>query len=78
MGYKIDQKEYNVVNVELNQKAYCLYKTCLMNERRSYNIDILNVLYYDLNVIQSYYTNKMTSSRFLNEFVKCISNIIHV
>jgi hypothetical protein len=78
IGYKIDQKEYNAVNVVLSQISYCIYKTYFISERRSYYINILYYLYYDLIAIQTHFINKKISFRFLDDFVKRISTTLHI
>ena len=65
LGYKIDQKEYNIVNIVLSQISYCIYKTYFMCERRTKPINIMYHLYNDLIVIQTHLKiNKGTSLRF--------------
>jgi hypothetical protein len=73
IGYKIDQKEYNIVNIVLSQIAYCIYKTYFISDRRTKHINIMYHLFNDLTVLQTVLKPKLMSLRFLNDFVKNIN-----
>ena len=77
VGYKIEQKEYNCVNMVLSQICYCIYKTYFISDRRSKQINILNYLYFDLLAIQAFLRTKDTCFRFLNDYIKNINCTIN-
>lgn len=70
IGYKIEFIEYNFTNMLLNIIAYCIYKTYYMSDRRTKNIDMLNILYNDIFVAVQYFENKQINPEILKQFLK--------
>ena len=69
IGYKIEYKEYNIINTILCQIGYCIYKSYFLSERRQNHINLSSLLYAELLIIQTLYKTKRIHSPLLNKFI---------
>ena len=76
IGYKTEFKEYQDINIILSQVFYTIYKGYIKSERRTNQINMLKILYYDLLTLCKYFESKIQYHKLLCKFKNKLSDII--
>ena len=76
IGYKIQYKEFQEINLILSQITYSIYKSYMISERRSKTINILKIWYYDLLTLETYFDNKKSPRQTIIRFNNALREFV--
>ena len=76
VGYKVQYRAYEDLNIILSQIVYVSYKTYFMTERRTKGININRILYNDMLNLVKYFDFKKSVHNFINKFCNALKEIL--
>ncbi len=76
IGYKVQYKEFQDINLILSQIAYSIYKSYMKSERRSKVINMLQILYFDLLTLETYFNSKKAPRQTIIKFNKALREFV--